>query len=145
MYSIWYMVLVQTWSHISSQVGRISNYLSINLELLTPHSPSPKGMTAEKPPLLPIQTFLPCSFKSSPTISISFMHILSLSLSFHLITSHPLLPRPSISLTYTLITNSLLFLSLNMTKPPQSISFHPLHYTTLLHLHKVPCHTFHTC
>ena len=37
-------------------------------------------------------------------------------------------------------------LSLNMTKPPQSITSQPYHYTTRLFtpLHEFPCHTFHT-
>ena len=69
----------------------------------------------------------------------------SFTLFFHLTTGPPLLLGPSISITYIFSTTCSLFILsirpsyLNVCFSPNT----PLH--TLLHLHKFPCHIFHTC
>ena len=78
---------------------------------------------------LPKHSLCPCS--SPPHQSATLLCIYSFILTIYLTTGLPLLLKLSISLTYTLFTNYTLFFSLNMTKPSQSISFQPFHYTTL--------------
>ena len=63
--------------------------------------------------------------------------------SFHLTIGFTLLQGPSKFTHIHFLHKLFTFLPLNITKQPESIFFHTFHYTTSLHVHKVPCHIFH--
>ena len=123
MWNIFYSVLV---SYILFLPGMCSGWMARAQEL----------------PLLPIYTLTIC-FLNPSLISATPSCMYCLTILFNITTGIPFLLRQSISLTYTFLANSSLFIK--FTKPPQGIYFHLFHYTTL-HLQSlhVTClmHTF---
>ena len=98
----------------------------------------PRWWPRQKSLLLSLSTHSILANSISPPLSGILPCMYSFILSFHFTTGFPLLNFTHIA--YTFFTNS----SLNMTKPPQSISFHSFHFTTLNSNYTVPCHTFRT-
>lgn len=99
-------------------------------DVLLPQGMWPKRWPWRKSLSLPLSKHSLFAVSSPSSSSTSPTHMYSSTLSLHFPSGLSLLFGLTVLLTYTFFTNSSHF-ALNLSKPPQFISFHPFHYSTL--------------